>query len=62
MWELLAFEYVKIKRVGGIAVTTLSWWASRSFIRPAHMSSCIRPEVRFPLGQRILCNDSCKKM
>jgi len=22
------------KRVGGLAVTTLPWWASRSFIRP----------------------------
>jgi len=22
------------KHVGGLAVTTLSWWASRSFIRP----------------------------
>jgi len=28
---------------------------------PAYMSSCIRPEVRFPLDQRILCSNCCKK-
>jgi len=29
---------------------------------PAYMPSCIRPEVRVPLDQRILCSDCCKKM
>jgi len=29
---------------------------------PAYVPSCIRPEVRFPLDQRILCSDCCKKM
>jgi len=29
---------------------------------PADMPDCIRPEVRFPLDQRILCSDRCKKM
>jgi len=29
---------------------------------PAYMPSCIRPKVRFPLDQRILCSDCCKKM
>jgi len=28
---------------------------------PAYMPSCIRPEVRFPLDQRILGSDCCKK-
>jgi len=28
---------------------------------PAYMPICIRPEVRFPLDQRILCSDCCKK-
>jgi len=27
----------------------------------AHMSSCIRPEVKLPLDQRILCGDCCEK-
>jgi len=26
----------------------------------AYMPSCIGPEVRFPLDQRILCSDCCK--
>jgi len=29
---------------------------------PAFMPSCMRPEVRLPLDQRVLCSDSCKKM
>jgi len=29
---------------------------------PAYMPSCIHPEVRFPLDQRVLCSDCCKKM
>jgi len=59
------------KRVEGLVVTTLPWWASRSFIRPdgprvhlsgpAYMPSCIGPEVRLPLHQRILWSDCCKK-
>jgi len=28
----------------------------------ACIPSCIRPEVRIPLDQRILCSDCCKKM
>jgi len=28
----------------------------------AYMPSCIRPEVRLPLDQRILWSDCCKKM
>jgi len=28
---------------------------------PACMPSCIRPEVRLPLDQRVLCSDCCKK-
>jgi len=28
---------------------------------PAYMPGCIRPEVKFPLDQRILCSDCCKK-
>jgi len=49
------------ERFGGLAVTTLPWWDSRSFIRPAYMPSCIRPEVRLPLDQHVLCSDCCKK-
>jgi len=46
------------KRFGGLAVTTLPWWAL-AFIYSAlpHMPSCIRPEVRLPLDQRVLCSD-----
>jgi len=29
---------------------------------PAYMPSCIRPEVRLPLDQRVLCSDSCKNV
>jgi len=43
--------------------------ASRSRLCPdgsrihlSYMLSCIHPEVRFPLDQRILCSDCCKKM
>jgi len=28
---------------------------------PAYMPSYIRPEVRFPLDQHVLCSDCCKK-
>ena len=28
---------------------------------PAYMPSCIRPEVRLPLDQRVLCSDCCIK-
>jgi len=45
--------------------------ASRSRLYPdgprVHLSgpvckpSCTRPEVRFPLDQRVLCSDCCKK-
>jgi len=28
---------------------------------PVYMPSCIRPEVRLSLDQRILCSDCCKK-
>jgi len=28
---------------------------------PAYMPSCIRPEVRIPLDQRVLCSDCYKK-
>ena len=28
---------------------------------PAYMPSCIRPEIRFPLDQHVLCSDCCKK-
>jgi len=28
---------------------------------PVYMPSCIRPEVRLPLDQRVLCSDCCKK-
>jgi len=28
---------------------------------PAYNTSCIRPEVRLPLDQRVLCSDCCKK-
>jgi len=54
------------KRFGGLAVTTLPWWASRSFSLsgPAYMPSCTGPEVRLPLDQLVLCSDYdyCKKM
>jgi len=42
-------------RVGGFAVTTLSDGPRAHLSGPAYMPSCIRPEVRFPLDQRILC-------
>ena len=42
--------------------------ASRSRLFPdgprvhlSYMTSCMRPDVRFPLDQRILCGDCCKK-
>jgi len=28
----------------------------------AYMPSCIRPEVKLPLNQRVLCSDCCKKI
>ena len=49
------------KRVGGLAVTTLPDGPRVHFSGPAYMLSCIRPEVRFPLDQCILCSDCCKK-
>jgi len=51
------------KRFRGLAVTTLPWWVPRSFNRPClHAYSCMRPEVRLPLDQHILCSDCCKKI
>jgi len=55
---------------GGLAVTTVPWWALRWYIwpgrhihmsDPAYMPCCISPEVRHPLDQRVLCSDCCKK-
>jgi len=41
----------------------LPWWASRPFMRPwLQAYSCIRPEVRLPLDQHVLCSDYCKKI
>jgi len=31
-------------------------------VKLAYMRSCIRPEVRLTLDQRILCSDCCEKV
>ena len=51
------------KRAGGLAVTTLpcSDGSCVHLSGHAYMPSCIRPEVRLPLDQRILWRDCCKK-
>ena len=52
------------KRVGGLAVTTLPGCPDGPRVHlsgPAYMPSCIGPEVRLPLHQRILWSDCCKK-
>jgi len=49
------------KRFGGLAIRLCPDETCVPLSGLAYMSSCIRPEVRFPLDQRILCSDCCKK-
>jgi len=49
------------KRFGGLAVRLCPDEPRIPFSGPAYMPSCIRPKVRFPLNQHVLCSDCCKK-
>jgi len=50
------------KRFGGLTVTICPDEPRVHLSGPAYIPSCVRPEVRLPLDQRILCSDSCKKI
>jgi len=50
------------KRFGGLTVTICPDEPRVHLSCPAYMPNCIRPEVRLPLDQHILCSDSYKKM
>jgi len=49
------------KRVGGSRSRLFPDGPRVHLSDPAYMPSCIRPEVRFPLDQPVLCRDCCKK-